>query len=101
MVEFSPVWKSWHTIGAQFFAVHSALSVVAMTWKIRRDVLEKKTSERSNSALEARAVFPYSVQDLRPDVVTDLWAKAFKEFTRVVAHRFRRELLVRGGRARC
>jgi hypothetical protein len=64
-----------------------------MTWKIRRDVLEKKTSERSNSALEARAVFLYSVQDLRPEVVTDLWAKAFKEFTRVVAHRFRRELL--------
>jgi hypothetical protein len=64
-----------------------------MTWKIRRDVLEKKTSERSNSALEARAVFLYSVLDLRPEVVTDLWIKAFIEFTRVVAHRFRRELL--------
>jgi|GEM_PF-2831792 len=64
-----------------------------MTWKIRRDVLEKKTSERSNSALEARAVFLYSVLDLRPEVVTDLWTKAFIEFTRVVAHRFRRELL--------
>src|SRR6185436_2723637 len=64
-----------------------------MTWKIRRDVLEKKTSERSNSALEARAVFLYSVLNLRPDVVTDLWAKAFIEFTSVVAHRFRRELL--------
>ena len=64
-----------------------------MTWKIRRDVLEKKTSERSNSALEARAVFLYSVLDLRPEVVTDLWTKAFIEFTRVVAHRFRRELV--------
>lgn len=64
-----------------------------MTWKIRRDVLEKKTSERPNSALEARAVFLYAVLNLRPDVVTDLWAKAFIEFTSVVAHRFRRELL--------
>jgi hypothetical protein len=64
-----------------------------MTWKIRRDVLEKKKSERSNSALEARAVFLYSVQDLRPDVVTDLWTKSFIEFTCIIAHRFRRELL--------
>src|ERR1041385_5910279 len=64
-----------------------------MTWEIRRDVLEKKTGERSNSALEARAVFLYSVLDLRPEIVTDLWTKAFIEFTRVVAHRFRRELL--------
>lgn len=38
-----------------------------MTWEIRRDVLEKKTSERSNSALEARAVFLYAVLDLRPE----------------------------------
>jgi hypothetical protein len=64
-----------------------------MTWKIRRDVLEKKTSGRSNSVLEARAVFLYSVLDVRPDVVTDLWAKAFMNFTRLVAHRFRSELV--------
>lgn len=67
-----------------------------MTWKIRRDVLEKKTSEPANSAREARAVFLYLVLNHRPDVVTDLWTKAFKEFIPVVAHRFRRELLGEG-----
>ena len=64
-----------------------------MTWKIRRDALEKKTSGPSNSVLEARVVFLYSVLDVRPEVVTDLWTKTFMEFTRLVAHRFRRELV--------
>jgi hypothetical protein len=29
VVEFSAVWKSWHTIGAHFYAVHSPVGVGA------------------------------------------------------------------------
>jgi hypothetical protein len=72
---------------------YSPVSVVAMTWKIRRDVLEKKTRERSNSVLEARAVFLSTILHLHPEVVTDLWKKSLFEFALVVAHTFRIELL--------
>jgi hypothetical protein len=64
-----------------------------MTWKVDRDVLEKKKSEEPNSVLEARAVFLSLLLHVVPDVAADLWSKAFFEFLYIVADRFKHELL--------
>ena len=64
-----------------------------MTWKVDRDILEKKKSEEANSVLEARAVFLSLLLDLLPHVAADLWSKAFSEFLYIVAHQFKRELI--------
>jgi hypothetical protein len=64
-----------------------------MTWKVARDVLEKKKSEEANSVLEARALFLSLLLHLLPDVAADLWSKAFLDFLYIVADRFKHELL--------
>jgi hypothetical protein len=59
--------------------------------KVRERVIQMPGG-LGESCLQARAAFLDSVLDLRPHVVSDLWARALDEFKLVILRRFRREI---------